>query len=305
MAGSIVEPVPNESSVPGITWSVIIAGGLTAAAATLLLLLLGIGLGFSAVSPWANFGGSATTVGTGAIIWLIITQWLSAGLGGYLTGRLRTKWVNVHTHEVFFRDTAHGFLSWALATVVSAAILASVTSSIVSGTTGAATTIMLGAVQGVGKAAPEQVSVLGDPIGYYTDMFFRSDKPQAAPQDVRAETGRIVARSLAEGDLNPADRTQLARLISLQTGLSQPDAEKRVDDVVAQAKAAAEKAKQAADTARAEAATVALFSFLSLLIGAFIACVAAAFGGHERDEIAESLLVSDDSERVPYSTKRG
>src|ERR1700694_5585403 len=129
----------EESSRSGVSWAAIIAGGVTAAAVSLILLILGAGLGLTTVSPWSNAGASATAIGVGAIIWLVVTQWIAAGLGGYLTGRLRTKWVNVHTHEVFFRDTAHGFLAWALSTVIFAALLTSAISSLVSGTTTAAT----------------------------------------------------------------------------------------------------------------------------------------------------------------------
>ena len=274
--------VADEVSVSGVTWSAIIAGGIAAAAVALILLILGAGLGLTVISPWTGSGVSATTLGVGTIIWLIVTQWISAGLGGYLTGRLRTKWVNVHTHEVFFRDTAHGFLAWALASVMSAALLASAVSSLVSGTTTAAATVLSGAAQG----AVQSGNSPADPTAYFTDMLFRTDKPVTPgnSQDIRAESGRIFARALSEGEITPVDRTRLAQLIAAQTGLSQADAEKRVDDVVAQAKAAAEKVKQAADTARKAGASLALFSFLSLLIGAFIATAAAALGGHERDE---------------------
>ena len=276
----------GEGSRSAVSWSAIIAGGVTAAAVSLILLILGAGLGLTTVSPWSNSGVSATALGVGAVIWLIVTQWIAAGLGGYLTGRLRTKWVSVHAHEVFFRDTAHGFLSWALATIVSAALLASAVSAIVSGSTTTATTLLSGAAQSTGTVS--------SPTAYFVDMLFRSDKPAPAanPQDTRAESARILVTALGEGDISPADKTYIAQLIASQTGLSQPDAEKRVDDVITQAKAAAEKVKQIADEGRKAAARLALFSFLSLLIGAFIASVAAALGGHERDE-NESLYLAE------------
>ena len=296
METTIVRPVAaraGEVSTSGVTWSAIIAGAVTAAAIALILLVLGTGLGLTAISPWANAGVSATTFGVGAIIWLIVTQWISAGLGGYLTGRLRTKWVNVHTHEVFFRDTAHGFLAWALATVISAALLTSVVSSLVSGATTAATTVLSGAAQGAVQGMAQSAGTAADPTAYLMDVLFRTDKPPTTgtPQDIRAESSRILVRALGEGDITPADKTHLAQLVATQTGLSQADAEKRIDDVIAQAKAAAEKVKQAADAARKAVASFALFSFLSLLIGAFIASAAAALGGHERDEHDRMYLV--------------
>ena len=105
---------PAESAVSAVSWPAIIAGAVAIAAVALILLALGSGLGLSSVSPWPNSGPSATTFGVYAAVWLIVVQWVSAGFGGYLTGRLRTKWVGVHTDEIYFRDTAHGFLAWAL-----------------------------------------------------------------------------------------------------------------------------------------------------------------------------------------------
>ncbi len=107
------------------SWGAIIAGAFTAAGVTLILLALGSGLGFAATSPWPNAGISGLTLAVTAAIWLIITQWLSAAVGGYMAGRLRTRWIGTHVHEVFFRDTAHGLITWALASVLVAGIAGS------------------------------------------------------------------------------------------------------------------------------------------------------------------------------------
>ena len=109
----------NEAQSSGVSWPAVAAGAFVAAALSLILLSLGTGLGFSAVSPWPNSGASAAAVGGGAIVWLIFTQIAASALGGYLGGRLRTKWTNVHTDEVYFRDTAHGLLVWAVGMVIS------------------------------------------------------------------------------------------------------------------------------------------------------------------------------------------
>ena len=277
-----------ESRRSAVSWAAIIAGGVTAAAASICLLVLGAGWGLSVVSPWSGQGVDLTTIGVGAVIWLVVTQWVSAGLGGYLTGRLRTKWVGVHTHEVFFRDTAHGFLAWALATVVSAGLLASASSALLGKGVDSAATIAAGATQGAAQGAASSPS---SPLAYYSDMLFRPAAgstavgvPASNPQDVRAESGRILATVVANGDISPDDKAYLAQTISTQTGLTPDESAKRVDTVVAQVKDVEAKAKDAADKARAAAAKFALFSFAALLIGAFIASVAAAFGGNLRDE---------------------
>src|SRR5450830_2013313 len=117
--------VKNEAHASGVSWAAVMGGAVVAAALSLILLALGAGLGLSSVSPWSNVGASASTIGTAAIMWLILMQVISSSMGGYLAGRLRTKWANIHTDEVYFRDTAHGFLAWTVALVVTAAFLTS------------------------------------------------------------------------------------------------------------------------------------------------------------------------------------
>lgn len=247
-----------------------------------MLVALGSGLGLASISPWRSAGASATTFTIGAGIWLIVVQWLSSGLGGYITGRLRTKWVGTHTHEVFFRDTAHGFLTWALASVIGALMLAAAASSAIGTAAQATATAASGAAQGAGAAAS-----IAQSRDYDVDTLYRGEKPEMAATDpaVRAETTRILAKGIGNGDVPAADRTYLAQLIASRTGISQDDAQKRVDNVVAQEKDAAAKAKQAADTARKSASAVSIFTALSMVIGAFIASAAAALGGSLRDEV--------------------
>ena len=272
--------VSNESSHSAVSWPAIFAGAFVAISITMVLAALGAGFGLLSVSPWPNSGASVTTFSIMTGIGLIVVQWLSAGTGGYITGRLRTKWAGVHTHEVFFRDTAHGFLMWALATVVGTLFLASAASSVISGGTRAAATVAGGAAQAATSAAASSVS------GYDVDSLFRSDKPDATanPQQGNAQATRILAQGITSGDVPPADRAYLAQMISNRTGISQPDAQKRVDDIIAREKAAEQKAKQVADAARKATADLAIFSALSMLIGAFIAAAAAAYGGGLRDE---------------------
>ena len=271
----------EESYASAISWGAVIGGAVAAGAITLLLVALGSGIGLSSVSPWSPANPSATTFTLLAAVWLIIVQWLSSAIGGYLAGRLRTKWTGLHTDEVFFRDTAHGFLVWALASVLVAAVATSAISSAVSTAGSAVSTVAGGATQ----VAADQSSVSAQ---YFTDSLFRADQPKgdASPQEATGEAGRILARSIANGNLDPSDRTYLAKLVAARTGLSQQDAEKRVDDVVAQMKAAADKAKQAADAARKTTAKASFYFFFSMLIGAFIASVAGAIGGRQRDSLS-------------------
>jgi hypothetical protein len=103
-------------------WGAIVSGALGAIAVSIILFTAGSGFGLSTVEPWSFANRAPETFAIGAAIWLVVTQWLSAGFGGYLAGRLRAKWIGPRTDEVLFRDTAHGLLAWALATLIVAAL---------------------------------------------------------------------------------------------------------------------------------------------------------------------------------------
>ena len=270
-----VHTIADEGNTSAVSWAAVLAGGMTAAALTLVLLAFGAGLGFSAVSPWPNSGVSTTTFQISAGIYLIVVAMLSSTVGGYMAGRLRTRWTGLHSEEVLFRDTAHGFLAWAAASVFGAAVLASAATVIVGGvTTGAAQ----GATQGAAQSAPGSTD-------YFVDMLLRPQPggqgtASASPSDpasVRREVAGIFARSRGQGgDLPAADRTYLAQLVSARTGLSQADAENRVAEVVGRARAAA-------DAERKAAAKLSMWLTASMLIGALAASLAAIEGGQLRD----------------------
>ena len=270
-----------------VSWAAVAAGAVAAAALSLVLVAFGAGLGLSAVSPWGDAGVSASTFNTGAGIYLVIVAVMSSAVGGYLAARLRTKWVGVNTHEAFFRDTAHGFLAWAFATVLSATALASTTSYLATG-----------AVVEFGSAASQAARSV-NPVEIYIDKLFRTDAampaasapasvPDSANANVptpsntnanqtRAEVLRLWTADYHDNqDLSAADKIYVARIVSARTGLSQADAEKRVNDVISEAKAAT-------DNARKGAAKLSFWLTAAMLFGAFAASLAAVEGGSLRD----------------------
>jgi len=289
----------TESEAGAVSWGAVIAGAVGAAALSLILIVLGTGLGLAVVSPWAHDGISGVTASLSTIVWITVVQLLASVLGGYLAGRLRTRWTTVHTNEVFFRDTAHGFLAWSVATLLMATLLSSAVASVVSGTAKAGATAVGAAAAGVGAtvAAPAAASTDSkDPASgftsYFVDTLFRP-APGAAPQpaqDRSAEVTRIFANALRSGTLGSADSEYLAQLVAANTGLAPAEAQTRVSDTFAQLKqttqAAIEKAKQVADDARKASAYLALWLVISLFIGAFVASLAATFGGRLRDSSA-------------------
>jgi hypothetical protein len=268
MQSTYSEPTTGvvEPSMSGVSWGAVLAGAVASCAVTLFLLSLGTGLGLSAVSPWGNSGVSTTTFKIGTGLYFIVMAMMSSAIGGYLAGRLRTKWVGVHTDEVFFRDTAHGFLAWAAASVIGAVLLASPAPSLLGGVASGASQAAAGAAQ-------------SGPMEGYVDTLLRSDtaQPSTNPQDSRGELVRLFTTSFRNGsDLAPADRTYVAKVVAARTGLPQAEAEKRVTEVSNQI-------KSDLDTARKNAAQLALWLTAALIIGAFSASLAATEGGGLRD----------------------
>lgn len=296
-------PLPAASS-SAVSWGAIFAGAAAAASLSLILLILGAGLGLTSVSPWESRGLDAGTVGIAAIAWLTFTQIIASGMGGYLSGRLRTKWVDTHTDEVYFRDTAHGFLAWAVAALVSAVLLTSTVGSILGGGAKIVGTVAGGAAATTAAGAASMAN--GSSMDYFVNSLFRANSPatpangaadaasptapaahqSVSPEQVGEVTG-IFANSITIGALPQEDRQYVAQLIAQNTGMTQQEAEQRVqstyDKAQAKLKEAKEKAQQAADAARKTTSYLMLWTFISLLAGAFVASLCATFGGRQRD----------------------
>lgn len=308
---------------PSICCGAVLAGAAGAASLTLILLMLGVGLGLSSVSPWSFEGVSAETFGAWTIVWLAFTQLAASGLGGYLAGRLRQRWTRVHTDEVYFRDTAHGFLAWSVATLATAGLLTSAVASLVGGGAkagaGLAGTAAAAAVAASGTSGG---SAAGSSPDYFVDLLLRpaepgpaggaappatnpegsasaatpaprgaattSPLPMAPDAPSRAELVRIFASAAAANSLPPDDRRYLGQLVAQRKGLSQQEAEQQVAQAFIRLQgnltAAKEQARQVAEQARRASAKAALWGFIALLIGAFVASLLGTLGGRHRDQ---------------------
>jgi hypothetical protein len=297
-----------------VSWPAIFAGAAASAALSLILLVLGTGLGLAVVSPWSDKGIASGTLAMSTIVWIVFSALVTSGLGGYIAGRLRVKWQAVHTDEVYFRDTAHGFLAWAVATLVTAALLTSTIGTIMSlGAVGGTVAAAAGSGASIAGATPGTASGMSRPGAdgimqsmYTMDSLFRvsapinqaagvapnpgtqpGGEPSAPMMATKAEVGRMFANSMRTGALPPDDVRYAGQLVSQRTGLTQQDAEKRVTDAYASAKAkfsdAEAKAKEVADQTRKDAEWASLWMFVSLLTGAFSASLMATIGGRRRD----------------------
>jgi len=274
--------VENEQAPrSAVAWPAVIAGAVVMAALSLLLLMLGSGIGFSVISPWstASAAPETTKAATVAGIYLTVTAVLAGAVGGYLTGRLRNLWPGVQSHEAFFRDTAHGLIAWALATVVGAALLGSIATTVTGGAAREATRAAIG------------TSERADAFPGLTDRLFTYDYVAVSRaqggQPVtgisrdyagdRATANRILARlALHDRALSDEERQTLVVIVAARTGLALPDAEKRVALIESEA-------RRAADTARRVATMLSFWLVASMFAGALSASLGAWEGGGIRD----------------------
>jgi hypothetical protein len=281
------EHFDSETPVSAVSWGAIWVGAVSAAALALILIALGTGLGFASVSPWAGQGMSATSFTIATAVWLLAVQVITSGVGGYVAGRLRVRWVGTHTDEVFFRDTAHGLAAWAVAAIVGASLLTSGAGALL-GTVTSAAGQAGGALMGTAGVAGGAAAASADakmPTDYASDLLMRGQKSGTDMKDATPEIGRILAAGAAKGEVSTEDKAYLAMLVAERTGIDQAQAEQRVNDVLAKVDAAKREAKQAADAARKGAALLSLWVFISLLGGAFTASLMATFGGRQRDRV--------------------
>jgi hypothetical protein len=264
--------IMDENQSP-VSWGAILAGAFSAGALTLILATLATGTGFSLISPTQGSSVSPTTFKVTAGVYLVLTAIIASAVGGYMAGRLRAKWT-IDGDETLFRDTAHGLAAWAVATVALAAILGTGSLAVLGGAA-------RGLSQGAGQTA---VQSSNSPSAYYADVLLRPAAgaagvggAQSDAQPVRQEVGRIFARDLTSSDgISDADRRYLAQLVATRTGTNQDDANRRVSEVI-------EQAKSAAETTRKYAVALALWATLAMFAGAFAASAAAIEGGQLRD----------------------
>ena len=271
-----VVAVDTVTDKPGyVSWGAAIAGALLASALSFVLLTFGSAVGLSMVSPWTSTASSAKWTGALAVFWIVAQQIGSFLAGGYIAGRLRSRWAEATPDEVEFRDGVHGGLVWAIGAIIGAMLAASVASSAISTATSA-----------VGHAAGAAASQ-ADPLSYQVDVLFRpgtqpagGSTAQSDPNAVKTEVLRVFANAATAGGLSPADKTYLAQLVAQRTGLPPQEAEVRVTQV---ANEAARIAKDTADKARKTAATAGFVTAASLLLSLAAAWWGAQRGGHHRD----------------------
>jgi hypothetical protein len=247
------------------SWTPIILGALMATALSSILLAFGatIGLGIASASPTWRDASVALAILSG--LYLIIQAAISFGLGGYIAGRTRTARAASDVSEIEHRDGLHGLAAWVLAVVA-----------------GTLLTGLIGSVSLFSRSNasfPAARTSAAEPLlSYEIDRLFRPSR-RAANVDLaseRAEAGRILLTSSSHSGMASDDRIYLAQMVAATTGLTAPEAEKRADSVIANAKTAIARSRR-------NIVLVAFSVAAALLLGAVIAWTAATVGGRHRD----------------------
>jgi hypothetical protein len=239
------------------------AGAIAASALTFVLITFGAAIGLAIASPSATWRDTSVALALLSGLWLLLTAVASFALGGYLAGRLRATWDTTAADEVEFRDGIHGVLVWGLAILIGASL--------------ALVAARAAAPQAAGNALAPSAATAEPLLAFELDRLFRADRPNdTVDPDIRAQAARIITTSFGHADMAADDRAYLVRMVMTRTGLAQPDAERRVAEVIAQA-------RRAIRRARANAVILAFMTAASLLAGAAVAWYAAGFGGRHRD----------------------
>lgn len=260
-----------------VDWPAIIAGAVLASAVSLLLMTFGSAIGLSMTDPFGREGVSLFWIGIAVAIWVVWVQVSAFMIGGYVAGRMRRRKNDATEHEVDVRDGIHGLMVWATGLVFTGLLafgglgaLANSASNIAGSAVGAAAAV---AGDDVAEA---------NPFDYTVDLLFRGDTGEAG--DPRAEAGRILIGGVTGDGVTDADREYLATVVANRTGLSQAEAEGRVDEVIAQAQTVQADIVAAADQARRVGILVAFLTAASLAVSAAGAYFAAGMGGSHRDK---------------------
>jgi hypothetical protein len=274
-----------------VEWGAVVAGAALAAALSFVLLTFGTAIGLSATSPWPNSGLSVKVIASLAVFWAIAQQIGAAMAGGYVAGRMRSRWREPTQHEVEFRDGLHGGLVWAVSILIGAALFMATAGAV----------LRTGADVAGKTASAASTAIPGDAMDAAIDALLRPQTvgqaaaPAQPPQtqggggaararagagqsndDIRVEVSRILASSLATGSLTEPNRTYLTQLVAQRTGISQQEAEKRINDAVTAA-------RQAADKARRAAVVTGFVTAAGLVLSLGAAWWAAMKGGQHRD----------------------
>jgi hypothetical protein len=265
---TIVEPVAvitDEEQTPYVQWGPAIAGALTATALAFVLHTFAAAIGLAVSSSAPTWRDSSFMLQLLSGLYLIFAAILAFGVGGYLAGRLRTP-ISGSDDEIEFRDGSHGILVWSIAIVLTVLM------------TWAAAQSLARIAPSAGNPGVVQSVAGEDLIAYDLDQLFRADQ---RPQNVdlvyaRSEAARILLTTAGHAGITPADRAYLIRLTAAQTGLQPPEAERRVDIAVVQARDNIRKARRTG-------VILAFMAGAAALVGAAVAWFAVCTGGQHRD----------------------
>jgi len=258
-------PLHGATGESKIQWGAIVAGAIAASALAFVLHSFAIAIGLSTSSTAPTWRDASFALVALSGLYLIFAAVFSYGFGAFVAGSIlaRNRVAEPKTFE--FHDGIHGLLVWALATLLTAVVAI------------AAAQTLTRLTASSGGSAGLSSSVAGENIiAFDLDRLFRAERaPDGDVNSARAEAGRILLTAASHSGLQADDRSYLIRLVSARTGLAQPDALRRVDEVVA-------RAKENITRARRSGVLLGFMVGAAALLGAAVSWFAASAGGDRR-----------------------
>jgi hypothetical protein len=254
-------PTTSLSRPWGLQWTPIAVGAFVATALSLILITFGTALGLGLASAAPTWRDASVALWALSGVYLIFQSLISFGCGGYFAGRVRPPYASA-TDDVETRDGLHGVAAWALAVLIGAVL----------------TALIAGAAHRQSATTQPPSATEPSVLSYELDHLFRAPRrpPNVDLTGERAEAARILATASSHSGVLPEDRTYLVQQVTALTGLTGPDAEKRVDTTLANAKSAISRA-------RAASIIIAFSAAAALLFGAVAGWAGAEAGGRHRD----------------------
>ena len=316
-----MEKVTNLNSynaVPrkGVSWRAIFAGIVTILAVMLVLNLIGLAIGLGTIEPTEE-SNPLSGLGTGSLIWWIVSCLIAIFLGGYVAARVGVSFSNKS-------GIIQGIMTWALYTFISAWLLTSAVGSIISGVGNAVGSVLSSTGQAIGNqlgpVIQNQTENLDISLEEAKQEFYSlledTNKEQLDPDQIEQSANEVAstarergqtaaqrpgqidaqieqvfsnAKNEFEGTFEAVDKEALVNILVERTNMSRSEAESTVENYLSQyenlrqqaeqfIQQAEEQAAQTGENVASAAADAALYLAIALILGAIVAALGGFLG---------------------------
>lgn len=288
----------------GVSWRAIFAGTLTVLAVLLVLNLIGLAIGLSTIEPTEE-SNPLSGIGTGSIIWWILSNLIALFAGGYVAARVGVSFTTKS-------GVIQGVMTWALHTIISAWLLTTIIGGIISGVG----TLIGGVLSTAGQAVGETVGPAIQNQLQEVDVSWQqareefrallkdADKEALDPDAIESNVNQVASQAQSETDMEAVfdgakdrvnqtfealDREALINILVKRSNMTRAQAEQRVDEVTARYESiraevneflnrAGETAEQQAENIASAVAKASMYLAIALILGVIVAALGGLTG---------------------------